>query len=116
MEGIISVCVKFVKYLKVTGNEDGRDTQIQDKYSNLTIKPIELLTLPPSYSARTSRWNAPNAEGVMEYTWLVARKTSASAPFIRNLPPPYATHLQPEQSKPRSAARSGAQWPDVPIR
>lgn len=48
VEGIISVCVKCVKYLKVPGNEDGGDTQIQDKYRNLMLKPIELLNLSPS--------------------------------------------------------------------
>ena len=33
---------KFVKYLKVSGNEDGRHPLIQDKYRNLTIKALEL--------------------------------------------------------------------------
>lgn len=36
---------KFVKYLKVSENEDGRHPLIQDKYRNLTIKPLELQIL-----------------------------------------------------------------------
>lgn len=78
---------KFVKYLTVSGYEDGRHPWIHDEYRNLTIKPRELQIFPLRHLPKLKFWK-PEILRIWQwkYTLLAAKETLASLPLAPSCP------------------------------